>query len=434
MKLIVKKILPKSLLPRLLIIFFVPLIGIQCLAIFLFYDRHWEKITTRFANIASNQINLIIDDFEKNNSINKKMLGTLNIKFKVKKNVATEEIGSPEGFIQENIFNTMQNRIKYQHKILFNDNEVIIDIFLKDNNNIRLFFPKKYLVSETPIILFLWIITSSIFLSLIAFLFMRIQVRAITRLARFSNDSGFGEKSRKFKPEGAIEIRMAGNALMKMKKRMQSHIKNQTSFLAGISHDLGTIITRIKLQLELITKVSEVKHIKDDVSSMQTLLNEYLEYSKNIDTSEKVKSLNLKNLLNNLIVDSRKYFRDVNITLECDSRIKILYSENNLSRIFSNILNNACKFGKNVLISAQIDKKRFNVDFDDDGPGIPDKMKNKIFTPFFKLDSSRNLNHVGSGLGLSISKQIVSKMGGRISVQNSKLGGSSFSIILPLKR
>ena len=433
MKLKIKKILPKSLLPRLLIIFFVPLISIQCLAIFLFYDRHWEKITTRFANIASNQVNLIIDDFEKNNSINEKMLGTLNIKFKIEKNKRLKESVRPDGFIQENIFNTMQNRIKFQHNILFHDKEVIVDIFRK-RENIQLIFPKKYLVSETPIILFLWIITSSIFLSLIAFLFMRIQVRAISRLARFSDDSGFGEKSRKFKPEGAIEIRMAGNALMKMKKRMQSHIKNQTSFLAGISHDLGTIITRIKLQLELVTKVSEIKDIKDDVISMQTLLNEYLEYSKNIDTSEKVKSLSLRTFLNNLIIDSRKYFRDVNITLECDANIKILYSENNLSRIFSNILNNACKFGNNVIVTVQMEKKRFNVNFDDDGPGIPDKMKNKIFTPFFKIDSSRNLNHIGSGLGLSISKQIVSKMGGRINVQNSKLGGSSFSVILPLKK
>ena len=433
MKLKIKKILPKSLLPRLLIIFFVPLISIQCLAIFLFYDRHWEKITTRFANIASNQVNLIIDDFEKNNSVNEKMLGTLNIKFKIEKNKRLKESVRPDGFIQENIFNTMQNRIKFQHNILFHDKEVIVDIFRK-RENIQLIFPKKYLVSETPIILFLWIITSSIFLSLIAFLFMRIQVRAISRLARFSDDSGFGEKSRKFKPEGAIEIRMAGNALMKMKKRMQSHIKNQTSFLAGISHDLGTIITRIKLQLELVTKVSEIKDIKDDVISMQTLLNEYLEYSKNIDTSEKVKSLSLRTFLNNLIIDSRKYFRDVNITLECDANIKILYSENNLSRIFSNILNNACKFGNNVIVTVQMEKKRFNVNFDDDGPGIPDKMKNKIFTPFFKIDSSRNLNHIGSGLGLSISKQIVSKMGGRISVQNSKLGGSSFSVILPLKK
>ena len=433
MKLKIKKILPKSLLPRLLIIFFVPLISIQCLAIFLFYDRHWEKITTRFANIASNQVNLIIDDFEKNNSVNEKMLGTLNIKFEIEKNKDIKESIEPDGFIQENIFNTMQNRIKFQHNILFRDKEVIVDIFLK-RENIRLVFPKKYLVSETPVILFLWIITSSIFLSLIAFLFMRIQVRAISRLARFSDDSGFGEKSRKFKPEGAIEIRMAGNALIKMKKRMQSHIKNQTSFLAGISHDLGTIITRIKLQLELVTKVSEIKDIKDDVISMQTLLNEYLEYSKNIDTSEKVKSLSLRTFLNNLIIDSRKYFRDVNITLECDANIKILYSENNLSRIFSNILNNACKFGNNVIVSVQMEKKRFNVNFDDDGPGIPDKMKNKIFTPFFKIDSSRNLNHIGSGLGLSISKQIVSKMGGRISVQNSKLGGSSFSVILPLKK
>ena len=433
MKLKIKKILPKSLLPRLLIIFFVPLISIQCLAIFLFYDRHWEKITTRFANIASNQVNLIIDDFEKNNSVNEKMLGTLNIKFEIQKYKDIKESIEPDGFIQENIFNTMQNRIKFQHNILFRDKEVIVDIFLK-RENIRLVFPKKYLVSETPVILFLWIITSSIFLSLIAFLFMRIQVRAISRLARFSDDSGFGEKSRKFKPEGAIEIRMAGNALIKMKKRMQSHIKNQTSFLAGISHDLGTIITRIKLQLELVTKVSEIKDIKDDVISMQTLLNEYLEYSKNIDTSEKVKSLSLRTFLNNLIIDSRKYFRDVNITLECDANIKILYSENNLSRIFSNILNNACKFGNNVIVTVQMEKKRFNVNFDDDGPGIPDKMKNKIFTPFFKIDSSRNLNHIGSGLGLSISKQIVSKMGGRISVQNSKLGGSSFSVILPLKK
>ena len=433
MKLKIKKILPKSLLPRLLIIFFVPLISIQCLAIFLFYDRHWEKITTRFANIASNQVNLIIDDFEKNNSVNENMLATLNIKFKIEKNKRFKESVVPDGFIQENIFDTMQNRIKFQHNILFRDKEVIVDIFLK-RENIRLFFPKKYLVSETPIILFLWIITSSIFLSLIAFLFMRIQVRAISRLARFSDDSGFGEKSRKFKPEGAIEIRMAGNALIKMKKRMQSHIKNQTSFLAGISHDLGTIITRIKLQLELVTKVSEIKDIKDDVISMQTLLNEYLEYSKNIDTSEKVKSLSLRTFLNNLIIDSRKYFRDVNITLECDANIKILYSENNLSRIFSNILNNACKFGNNVIVTVQMEKKRFNINFDDDGPGIPDKMKNKIFTPFFKIDSSRNLNHIGSGLGLSISKQIVSKMGGRISVQNSKLGGSSFSVILPLKK
>ena len=433
MKLKIKKILPKSLLPRLLIIFFVPLISIQCLAIFLFYDRHWEKITTRFANIASNQVNLIIDDFEKNNSVNEKMLGTLNIKFKIEKNKGPKESVLPDGFIQENIFNTFQNRIKFQHNILFRDKEVIVDIFLK-RESIRLVFPKKYLVSETPIILFLWIITSSMFLSLIAFLFMRIQVRAISRLARFSDDSGFGEKTRKFKPEGAIEIRMAGNALIKMKKRMQSHIKNQTSFLAGISHDLGTIITRIKLQLELVTKVSEIKDIKDDVISMQTLLNEYLEYSKNIDTSEKVKSLSLRTFLNNLIIDSRKYFRDVNITLECDANIKILYSENNLSRIFSNILNNACKFGNNVIVTVQMEKKRFNINFDDDGPGIPDKMKNKIFTPFFKIDSSRNLNHIGSGLGLSISKQIVSKMGGRISVQNSKLGGSSFSVILPLKK
>ena len=427
-----KKFLPKKILPRLLIIFFVPLICIQFLAVFLFYDRHWEKITTRFANITSNQVNLIISDYQKNGSINKKLAASLNIQVQNKNNKNDTSIKSNTTFIQRNIINILRNRIKQEHKIFFLKEKVRIDVSLNDKI-FQILVPRKYLISETPIILFLWIITSSVILTLIAFLFLRIQVRAITRLSEFSDNFGIIGKTKKFKPEGAVEIRRAGNALIKMKKRIQNQINNQTFFLAGISHDLGTIITRLKLQIELATKASDLNEIRNDINSMQILLNEYLEYSKNVDTKEKINLINIKKFLENIIFDSKKYFQNINISLNCRTNINIKINENNLYRVLSNILNNACKFGSKINIFVKKEEKKITINLHDNGPGIPKEMKKKVFTPFFKLDTSRNLNEPGSGLGLSIAQEVISKMGGKIKVSDSDLGGSCFSIILLIR-
>ena len=427
----IKKLLPKKILGRLLIIFFLPLICIQCLAIFLFYDRHWEKITTRFANIASNQINLVIENYINNNKISKNLIKNLNIKAKVIESYSSQEEQKLISFVQHNIINTLKSRINHDLRVSFKKDAVLVFIFI-NNEILELSLPKKYLVSETPLILFLWVIFSSILLSLIAFLFMRIQVRAITRLAKYSEEFGMGEDSRTFKPEGAIEIKMAGKTFIKMKRRIQNQIKNRTNFLAGISHDLGTILTRIKLQLELASNLSDIKKIKKDINSMEILLSEYLQYSKNADNSFKIKKLNLKNFLYEIIESSKKSFKKIIIELECNPKIMVSLSENNLSRIFSNILNNACKFGKKILVTAKIEKKKLIIDVEDDGPGIPDNIKNKIFRPFFKMDTSRNLNYVGSGLGLSIAKEIISKINGRILVKKSRYKGSCFRIIIPI--
>ena len=285
MKLTIKKILPKKILARLIIIFFVPLIGIQILTILLFYDRHWDKITTRFVNIASNQVNLIMNDYTSSQLLDQKLSNALNLKSRI----ITDKIEGKEqsnlNFVQKNIVNTFKNRIPYEHKVIFLENEIMVNLTYQ-NKKIGISFPEKYLISETPIILFLWIVFSSIILSFVALLFLRIQVRAITRLARFSEEFGFGKDTKNFKPEGAVEVRMAGNAFLKMKKRIKNQIQNRTYFLAGISHDLGTVITRLKLQIELANKVTDIKEIKRDINDMQTLLREYLEYSKNVDTSE----------------------------------------------------------------------------------------------------------------------------------------------------
>ena len=427
-----KKILPKKILARLLIIFFVPLIFIQIFAVFLFYDRHWEKITTRFANIASNQINLIVNEYSKKNFDNANEIAkNLNLNVTVIDQNEVFNTQKKYNLVEKNILNTFESRINWNFEIKFAQNFIEFYVYLP-NEKLKIILPKKYLVSETPLILFMWIISSSVFLSLLAFLFLRIQVRAITRLAKFSEKFSFDNDIKGFKPSGAVEIRMAGNAFIRMKKRIKNQIKTRTDFLAGISHDLGTLITRIKLQLELASNLRDIKSVKQDVNSMQLLLKEYLEYSKNINTSDKLKTIYLSLFLKNLVNSSKPIFKKKKVTVSCDHSINIKIRENDLFRVCSNILNNACKFGEKINIFVVKVGNKIFINIEDDGPGIPEKNRKEIFKPFFKLDSSRNLNCIGSGLGLSIAKEIMTKINGKITVTTSNMGGALFKVQLPL--
>ena len=433
MKSKIKKILPQKILGRFIMIFFLPLICIQILAIFLFYDRHWEKITTRFANIAINQVNLVVSNFLRTSLIDDQLSSSLNIKTRLVSPDFFFKKKEKSSFMYTNIKNSFKTRIKYEHKLFFEKEKIFI-ILILDEKFLEITFPKKYLISETPIILLLWIIFSSIILSLISFLFMRIQVRAISRLAKFSEDFRLGIDSKNFKPEGALEVRQAGNAFLRMKKSINNQIKNRTQLLAGISHDLGTIITRIKLQIELSSNIKDIEEIKEDVQAMQNILTEYLEFSENIDNSEKLKKIKMYNFISKIINSTKKSFLTNKIHFYCEKNLEIKSQYNNLYRVISNIINNACKFSKQTKVSVFKENKILKIRVEDDGPGISKKIKNKIFRPFFKKDISRNLNLGGSGLGLSIAKDIAVKLGGRIVVEESKeLGGASFIIFLPIR-
>ena len=268
---VIKKFLPRKILPRLLLIFLLPLIFTQCLLVFFFYDRHWEKIITRFSNIASNQINLIIFEFDTNGEEKAKEIAVkLNIEFSLI-NQMPEKVENT--FLKKKIENNIKNRLGNNFFLIFEKDFINVFRDLKENKMI-IKFPKKYLLSETPLILFLWIISVSLVLSLIAFLFLRIQIRAIQRLAKSAEDFGAGKRMKKFKPEGAMEIRQAGNTFMKMRRRINNYVSQRTNFLTGISHDLGTILTRIKLSLELINEEKKTKPIKKDIKTMEMLLRE----------------------------------------------------------------------------------------------------------------------------------------------------------------
>ena len=422
----IKDLLPKSILPRLLIIFFFPLFLTQILAIYFFYEKHWEKITTRFSNIAGNQIALIIKEYRingENNAI--KIANDLNIKLSFK-DIKDFPMFETEKLIPEKIIKTLNSRLNQTTKII--SGQKVIDIFVFTEKRVLKFvFPKKYLESETPTIFFLWIIISSLILSTLAFLFLRIQVRAIVRLSKYSNNISLG----KFKPEGATEIRLAGNSIIRMKKRIKNEIETKIKFLAGISHDLGTLITRIKLQIELVKDINDVKKIKNDVKLIQNLLNEYLIYSKNEASTERKIKINVFDILYDIVSQTKRQYVNKDIKLFCKKNINISLEENKLIRVFSNLLNNACQFSKKVKISVINTKKNFTINVEDNGPGIPNNLKKEVFKPFFKKDIARNLKYSGSGLGLSITKEIVKKIGGKIYIKDSKLGGACFVVIWP---
>ena len=424
----IKQFLPKRLLPRLLLIFLVPLIIIQCSVIFFFYDRHWEKIVNRFTNIASNNINLIINQYQINGfNTSKNIAGELNINLRIEEELkVNSKIKSP---LEKKIHETIKSRVNKDINIDFNKNFVSV-FHAIDNAHLKMDFPRKYLLSETPTIYILWIISTSLILSLIAFLFLRIQIRAIFRLANSAEEFGKGKKIEKFKPEGALEIRSAGNAFMKMRSRINNYIDQKTSFLAGISHDLGTIITRIKLRLELLENQREIKDIKKDIEIMQVFLKEYLDYSKEIKITSFVK-VNLQNIINEVIQLSK--FKKKGIKINCSKNLFVMTDKNSLYRIIFNLFENACKYGEKIEISAKKQDNKLKIIIEDDGPGIENQFRKKVFKPFYKIDNSRNLNEGGSGLGLSIAKELAKKIKARIDISKSdKLKGSLFSITLPI--
>ncbi|MEL0124265.1 MAG: HAMP domain-containing sensor histidine kinase [Alphaproteobacteria bacterium] len=423
-----KKLSPKRLFHRLILIFLVPLIVTQISVIFFFYERHWEKIINRFANIAANEITLMVNELEKNRVDNAKQIATnLNL-ILYEKNIEGQKIKN-FGVFEKKIKEIIQNRVSRTQEVIFLEEEVLFKYYI-NNQNFIISFPKKYLLSQTPIILFLWMISISLILSLIAFLFLRNQMRAIQKLAMSAEDFGKGKEIKIFKPTGAMEIRQAGNAFLKMRRRINNYMSQRTSFLAGISHDLGTIITRIKLRLELVEKTENIKQIKNDVDIMQNFLKEYLDFAETVNINKIVK-INLSLLISEVIKSSN--FKNKKIEVTCPKNYFISTDKSCLYRIIFNLYENAIKFGTLVKIEVIKQTNYYMIFIKDNGPGVPYQQRGKIFKPFFKIDDSRNLDKGGSGLGLSIASELSKKIKAKISLRPNKSDGAIFLIQIPLK-
>ena len=429
-----KNILPKRLFYRSLLIVAAPIILLQIIITVVFFDSLWIKANKGMTRSLVSEIETLLDVYDNESGYNQMIIDLYNKNFDFYISFENEK------FIQksdtERWFSPMDRSLRRELKSTFGSNaysfdttsykdQVAIKIKYK-NGSLKFFFPKKRISPSSARIFALWITLPGLLLIMIAIIFLKNQTKPIVKLAKAAESFGKGEFVKEFRPSGAREIRQAAYEFDKMRKRITIHLNQRSEMLSGISHDLRTPLTRLKLQLALLKQQDLAKKMSDDIEEMERMLNEYLEFSRH-QKNEETETINLNNLIKEVV--SKYESKKINITLDEDLKINI--RPNSIKRCLTNLIDNGLSYGKNIEISLKKMKKGAIIFIDDDGPGIPEKEYQNVMKPFYRIDKSRGQNKSGVGLGLSIANDIIRSHGGSISLEKSSFEGLRVKISLP---
>ena len=291
----------------------------------------------------------------------------------------------------------------------------------------QIFFPKDKIAPSSARIFALWITLPGLLLITIAIVFLKNQTRPIVNLAKAAEKFGKGEYIKEFRPSGAKEIRQAAYEFDKMRKRISIHLKQRSEMLSGISHDLRTPLTRLKLQLAMLKQQDVAKKMGDDIEEMERMLNEYLEFSRH-QKNEDTEIVNLKDIIKDIL----EKYENKNIISKIENNVEINIRPNSIKRCLANLIDNGLAYGKKVEIIVKKTLNHIVIFIDDDGPGIPENERQNVMKPFYRIDKSRGQNKSGVGLGLSIANDIIRSHGGDIALEKSSLNGLRVKISLPL--
>jgi len=430
-----KDILPKRLFYRALLIVAVPVLVLQLVITVVFFDSLWIKTNKGMTKALINEINLFVEVYG-NKKTNKDELKNqfslfidLNIELVNNKNL--------ENRYTERWFSPIDRTLRRELKSKFSTEEFwfdttsykeLIDLRIKyENGYFKFLVPKDRVTSSSARIFALWITVPAIIMVIISLIFLKNQTRPITKLARAAERFGKGEEIDEFRPSGALEIRQAGHEFDKMRKRILRHLNQRTEMLSGISHDLRTPLTRMKLQIAFIKDKDLAAKLAEDINEMEKMLNEYLQFTSS-SYIEKDQMFNLSELIEEII---SKYSNE-NIQKDLLPRIYINGRKNLIKRCLNNIIDNALKYGNKVEIKLSKENSNLLVTIDDDGSGIPEQEYENVFKPFYKIDKGRADTKASVGLGLSIASDIVRSHGGNIILNKSKMNGLSVKISLPV--
>ncbi len=304
---------------------------------------------------------------------------------------------------------------------------VEIKIKVSKEEIIEFIIPKEKIITSSFRVFIMWLTLPSVILIFVAIIFLKNQTRPIVNLARAAEKFGKGDYVNDFRPSGASEIRKAAYEFDRMAKRINRHLNQRSEMLSGISHDLRTPLTRLKLQLALLNQKEVSLKMSSDIDEMEKMLNDYLQFAKTQSQEDTIK-FNLKDLINKIKIK----LNNSNLIVEpVNEEIFLIGRQNALERCFVNIIQNGLIYGTKVYLSLIKSSNRLVIIFEDNGPGIPPEQYRNIFKPFFRLDKSRSLNKSGVGLGLAIVEDIVNSHGGNINLSKSKHGGLQFKIFLP---
>ena len=430
---LIKKILPRQLFYRGLLIVATPIIILQVTISIVFFDSLWIKTNKGMTNALVNEVRTFIDAYD--NDENNKDYIIVMFKDYLKFNIKYEENKEIPKLNNERWFSpidrSLRRELKSQNLTYSFDTSSyvnLIDLKVKYKNGyFQFFIPRERLTNSSVRLFALWITIPAFLVIGIAIIFLKNQTRPIIKLAEASERFGRGEDVEEYSPSGALEIRKAGYEFERMRKRILKHLNQRSEMLSGISHDLRTPLTRIKLQMEIIKDENIKKKLSDDIDEMEKMLNEYLQFSKSTFT-EKNEKFEIVELITLLI----KKYNLKNISLEKSEEAIFNGRKNLIQRCLSNLIDNALKFGENVKINQFILKKKIIISIEDDGPGIPKSEFENVFKPFYKIDKSRNKAKSSVGLGLSIASDIIKSHGGEIELNKSEIGGLKVKISLPI--
>tara|TARA_B100001093_G_scaffold507729_1_gene568727 strand:- start:2948 stop:3943 length:996 start_codon:yes stop_codon:yes gene_type:complete len=295
-----------------------------------------------------------------------------------------------------------------------------------ENETIEFLVPKEMISASSVRLFVLWTTLPSIVLILIALIFLKNQTKPLVRLAKAAERFGKGDYVNDFRPSGAAEIRKAAYEFDRMAKRINRHLNQRSEMLSGISHDLRTPLTRLKLQLAMLDQKNISQKMSKDIDEMEKMLNNYLQFART-QSQEDTTLINLSNLF----LEMQKSIGSKNLILKNIEKITLKGRSLALKRCFENVIQNGLSYGKNVYIDIQKSISGVIINFEDDGPGIPEDQHKNVFKPFFRLDKSRNLNQSSVGLGLAIVEDVINSHGGNIQLGKSKYKGLQVRIFLP---
>jgi two-component system, OmpR family, osmolarity sensor histidine kinase EnvZ len=431
----IKKFLPKGLFYRALLIVAVPVIVLQLIITFVFFDSLWIKTNKGMTRALVNEITTFIevyknDIYDKDETTNLfSVYQDLNIEFK-------EDVDFNYNY-DERWFSPIDRTLRRELKSRFGSKEFwfdttgykeLIDLRIKyQSGYFKFLIPKDRVTSSSARIFALWITVPAIIMVLISLIFLKNQTRPITNLARVAEKFGKGEDIEEFKPSGAAEIRQAGYEFDKMRKRINRHLNQRSEMLSGISHDLRTPLTRMKLQIAFIKDKELSAKLSEDINEMEKMLNEYLQFTSS-SYLEKDEQFNLTELIDEII----EKYNNKNISKNLSQGIYIKGRKNLIQRCINNLLDNAIKYGDKVNIELSNNNSNLFIKIEDNGPGIPKNEFENVFKPFYKIDKGRAETKSSVGLGLSIASDIIRSHGGNIKLEKSSMSGLGVRIFLPV--
>jgi len=430
-----KKVLPKRLFYRALLIVAVPVITIQLIITIVFFDSLWIKTNKGMTRTLVNEISAFVEAYQNEENDKQEVNNLFSLFLDLNIELVVDEKLSDQN--KERWFSPIDRTLRRELKSKFSPEifwfnttnyKELVDLRIKyEDGYFKFLVPKDRVTSTSARIFALWITVPAIIMVIISLIFLKNQTRPITNLARAAERFGKGEDIEEFKPSGALEIRQAGHEFDKMRKRIERHLNQRTEMLSGISHDLRTPLTRMKLQLAFLKDKDAVDKLTDDINEMEKMLNEYLQFTSS-SYVEKDEMFNLSELIEEII----KKYNNKNISHNLIPRIYINGRKNLINRSLNNLIDNGLKYANKVEIS--LNKKNTNlfIIIDDDGPGIPKKEHENVFKPFYKIDKGRNDSKSSVGLGLSIASDIIKSHGGNIMLEKSKFNGLRVKIFLPV--